>query len=184
MINFALLYLSAMDRIELKEYIVDVPDFPKKGIVFKDLSPLLASAKARTAMLNKLVSGYDASKIDVVVGIESRGFLFGMLLADALDASFVMLRKPNKLPGAIEKFTYDLEYGADTIEIQKNAIPAGSHVLLHDDVLATGGTASAAVQLIQKIGGKVVGANFVLELDFLNGRDKLDGIEISSVLHY
>ncbi|PRP65930.1 adenine phosphoribosyltransferase [Nonlabens agnitus] len=169
---------------QLKNFIKDVPDFPKAGIVFKDIAPLLASAKARKAMTAAIVSNYKNQKIDVVVGIESRGFLFGMLLAEALEASFVMLRKSNKLPGDIEKFTYDLEYGTDTIEIQTDAIPNGSHVLLHDDVLATGGTAGAAVQLIEKIGGKVISANFIMELDFLEGRKQLGDLDIYSVLHY
>ncbi|KQC33063.1 adenine phosphoribosyltransferase [Nonlabens sp. YIK11] len=173
-----------MNQQDLKEFVKDVPDFPKAGIVFKDIAPLLASAKARKAMTAAIVSNYKNQKIDVVVGIESRGFLFGMLLAEALEASFVMLRKPNKLPGDIEKYTYDLEYGTDTIEIQTDAIPNGSHVLLHDDVLATGGTAGAAVQLIEKIGGKVVSANFIMELDFLEGRKQLGDLDIYSVLHY
>jgi len=173
-----------MDIENLKSYVHDVPDFPKAGILFKDISPLLASAKARKAMLHQLSSNYNAKEIDVVVGIESRGFLFGMLLADALDASFVMLRKPNKLPGEIVKQTYDLEYGTDTVEIQKDAFKEGSRVLLHDDVLATGGTAGAAVQLIESLGGEIIGANFIIELDFLKGREKLGSATVHSVLHY
>jgi len=173
-----------MDIENLKSYVHDVPDFPKAGILFKDISPLLASAKARKAMLHQLSSNYNAKEIDVVVGIESRGFLFGMLLADALDASFVMLRKPNKLPGEIVKQTYDLEYGTDTVEIQKDAFKEGSRVLLHDDVLATGGTAGAAVQLIESLGGEIIEANFIMELDFLKGREKLGSTLVHSLLHY
>ncbi|MGJ8684065.1 MAG: adenine phosphoribosyltransferase [Nonlabens sp.] len=162
----------------------DIPDFPKKGIVFKDISPLLASAKARSITTELLVRNFRDQSIDVVVGIESRGFLFGMLLADALNAKFVMLRKPGKLPGNIVTQEYELEYGTDTLEIQEHAISAGDNVLIHDDVLATGGTAAAAADLIQKIGGKIAGFNFVIELDFLNGRENLSGFQIDSVLHY
>ncbi|WP_090754073.1 adenine phosphoribosyltransferase [Nonlabens sp. Hel1_33_55] len=173
-----------MTKQSLKELIRDVPDFPKDGIVFKDISPLLASAKARTAMTAAIVSHYKDQTIDVVVGIEARGFLFGTLIANALNASFVMLRKPGKLPGSIEKFSYDLEYGTDSIEIQKDSIPKGSKVLLHDDVLATGGTAGAAVKLINSIGGEIIGANFIMELDFLKGKEQLGELDVFSVLHY
>lgn len=162
----------------------DIPDFPKKGIVFKDIAPLLASAKARSITTELLVRDFRDQTIDVVVGIESRGFLFGMLLADALNAKFVMLRKPGKLPGALITQEYELEYGTDTLEIQENGISPGDLVLIHDDVLATGGTAAAAAQIVQKLGGKVAGFNFVLELDFLKGREKLDKFQITSVLHY
>jgi len=162
----------------------DIPDFPKKGIVFKDISPLLASAKARSITTELLVRDFRGQTIDVVVGIESRGFLFGMLLADALNAKFVMLRKPGKLPGKVITQEYALEYGTDTLEIQENSISAGDCVLIHDDVLATGGTAAAAAQIIQKAGGKVVGFNFVIELDFLKGRDKIKEFTTTSVLHY
>lgn len=173
-----------MDKNELREFIKDVPNFPKEGIVFKDLSPLLASAKARKAMLSQLTANLDASQIDVVVGIESRGFLFGPLLANVLDASFVMLRKPKKLPGEVVSFTYDLEYGTDTIEIKKDAIIPGNGVLLHDDVLATGGTAGAAIQLIHSLGGNIKAVNFLIELDFLKGREKLGDVVVDSILHY
>ncbi|WP_438962114.1 adenine phosphoribosyltransferase [Nonlabens sp.] len=162
----------------------DIPDFPKKGIVFKDISPLLASAKARSITTELLVRDFRAQTIDVVVGIESRGFLFGMLLADALQAKFVMLRKPGKLPGKLATQEYDLEYGTDTLEVQESAISPGDNVLIHDDVLATGGTAFAAAQLVEKIGGTVAGFNFVIELDFLKGRDLLNKYPITSVLHY
>ncbi|WP_194851998.1 adenine phosphoribosyltransferase [Nonlabens antarcticus] len=173
-----------MNDIDLNNYVQDIPDFPKKGILFKDISPILASAKARKHAVSLLALKYKNQKIDVVVGIEARGFLFGTLLADALNASFVMCRKPGKLPGKLEKVIYDLEYGSDSIEMQKNAFSKGSNVLLHDDVLATGGTAAAAIQLIDKVGGKLVGANFILEIDFLEGRKKLGNLKIESLLHY
>lgn len=173
-----------MNNKFIASHIHDIPDFPTKGIIFKDIAPLLASAKARSITTESLVRDFRDQTIDVVVGIESRGFLFGMLLADALNAKFVMLRKPGKLPGNIITQQYELEYGTDTLELQQNAITAGDNVLIHDDVLATGGTAAAATQLIQKIGGKVAGCNFVIELDFLNGREKLKEFSISSVLHY
>jgi adenine phosphoribosyltransferase len=173
-----------MDIQELKSYIKDIPNFPKDGILFKDISPILASAKARKAAVKLLASNYNAEDVDVVVGIEARGFLFGTLLADALNASFVMCRKPGKLPGELEQVEYDLEYGTDSIEIQKDAFAKGSNVLIHDDVLATGGTASAAVELIQKIGGNVIGASFLMELDFLKGRQRLSNAQIFSLLNY
>lgn len=173
-----------MNNEFIASHIHDILDFPKKGVVFKDLSPLLASAKARSITTELLVRSFRDQTIDVVVGIESRGFLFGMLIADALNAKFVMLRKPGKLPGKIISQEYALEYGTDTLEIQEEAITAGDSVLIHDDVLATGGTAIAAAQLVQNAGGKVAGFNFVLELDFLKGRDKLTDYQLTSVLHY
>ena len=173
-----------MNIEQLKTYVHDIPDFPKEGIIFKDISPLLASAKARTLATQLLVQPFSGKKIDYVVGMEARGFLFGPLLADALDAGFVMVRKPDKLPGSLVRQEYQLEYGTDTIEMQLSAIPKGSHVLIHDDVLATGGTAGATAQLIEKAGGMIVGASFLIELDFLNGREKLEGIDTHAVLHY
>lgn len=173
-----------MNNDFLSSHIHDIPDFPKKGIIFKDISPLLASAKARSITTELLVRDFRDRSIDVVVGIESRGFLFGIPLADALQAKFVMLRKPGKLPGKLATQEYELEYGIDTLEIQENAIKVGDNVLIHDDVLATGGTAAAAADLVEKIGGTVAGFNFVVELDFLKGRDKLNQYNITSVLHY
>jgi len=173
-----------MNTEELKPFITDIPNFPKDGILFKDISPLLASAKARKQVTAMLASNFMDKEIDVVVGMESRGFLFGMLLADLLDASFVMLRKPGKLPGNLITQEYDLEYGTDRIEMQENSIKSNSRVLIHDDVLATGGTAAAALKLLQKAEAKVVGASFLIELDFLKGRKLLDGIPIHTVLHY
>lgn len=168
----------------LEKHIHDIPDFPKPGIVFKDISPLLASQEARIKMTESLIKNYRDFNINTVVGIESRGFLFGMLIANALNAKFVMVRKPGKLPGEILKQQYELEYGTDTIEIQKNAILPTDNVLIHDDVLATGGTAAAAYSLISKIGAQIAGYSFIIELDFLKGREKLPDSKIDSVLHY
>ncbi len=177
-------YLSQMNEIDLKAYVRDVPYFPKQGIIFKDLSPLLASAKARKAAVERLAKNYQHVNVDVVVGIEARGFLFGTLLAEALGASFVMCRKQGKLPGDLRAVTYDLEYGTDTVEMQIDAFSSGSSVLLHDDVLATGGTAAAAIELIESMGGNLIGVNFILELDFLKGRTKLAGRNLYSLINY
>lgn len=173
-----------MNDLLLSSYIKDIPDFPKPGIIFKDISPLLASQKAREIMTQKLIEPYKNKQIDVVVGIESRGFLFGMLMADALDAKFVMMRKPGKLPGDIISEEYQLEYGSDTLEIQKQSIQKNDNVLIHDDVLATGGTAAAAFSLIRKTGAQVLGYSFMIEIDFLNGRKTLPKIPVSSILNY
>jgi len=173
-----------MDTENLKSYVHDIPNFPKEGIVFKDIAPLLASAKARKAATKLLAKPFVNQQVDFVVGMEARGFLFGTLLADALGAGFVMVRKPNKLPGSLVRQEYQLEYGTDTIEMQLSAIPSGATVLIHDDVLATGGTAAATAQLIKKAGGKIIGASFLIELDFLNGRTALNGIDTHAVLHF
>ena len=168
----------------LEKHIQDVPDFPKPGIIFKDISPLLASHEARNKMTETLVAHYRDKNIDVVVGIESRGFLFGMLLANALNAKFVMIRKPGKLPGDLIEQSYQLEYGTDTIEIQQDAVNPNDRVLIHDDVLATGGTAAAAHSLLSKMDAQIIGYSFIIELDFLAGREKLPSSEIHSALHY
>ncbi|MGB5983399.1 MAG: adenine phosphoribosyltransferase [Nonlabens sp.] len=173
-----------MDANDLKNHVRDVVDFPKPGIVFKDISGLLAFAKARTATTSLLVQAFLNDEIDAVVGIEARGFLWGTLMAQELDTKFVMMRKPGKLPGATISQSYDLEYGTDQLELQEDAIKSGSRVLIHDDVLATGGTAAAAAKLVEKAGGAVLGFSFVMELEFLNGRDKFKGYKVSSVLSY
>lgn len=173
-----------MQPAELKTYIHDIPDFPKAGVVFKDISPLLASAKARTAATQLLANPFLNERIDIVLGIESRGFLFGLPLANLLNAQFVMLRKLGKLPGTIISQEYALEYGTDTLELQATAINAGDRVLIHDDVLATGGTAAAAIALVEKCGGIVVATSFLLELDFLNGRANCSNSQVHAVLNY
>lgn len=170
--------------MDLKNYITSIRDFPKKGVSFRDISPLLADYEARKTAVDELVSGLDPSEIDVVVGIESRGFLLGMLMADRLKARFVMVRKPGKLPGKLATMPYELEYGMDTLEVQTQAIEKGSRVLLHDDVLATGGTARAAAKLIDKIGAEVVMIRFLIELKQLNGADRLKGYPYQSVIKF
>ena len=168
----------------LADFIRDVPDFPKKGIIFKDITTLLKNPEALKKTSSIL---YDLAKdkgITKVAGIESRGFIFGGLLAEKLNAGFVLIRKPNKLPAEKISETYALEYGTDTIEIHKDAIIPGDKVLLHDDLLATGGTAQAAVKLIEKLGGEVVQISFLIELVFLNGRELLKEYEIQSLIRY
>jgi adenine phosphoribosyltransferase len=169
---------------DLKQYIRDVPDFPKKGIIFKDITTLLKNPVALKLTLDILYDKVKNLKIDKVVGIEARGFIFGALLAEKLNAGFVPLRKPGKLPAPVFKQTYDLEYGTDTIEIHKDAISKGDRVLLHDDLLATGGTAKAACDLIEKIGGTVIQTLFIMELAFLNGREKLKDYKVDSLINY
>ncbi|PHQ29556.1 MAG: adenine phosphoribosyltransferase [Leeuwenhoekiella sp.] len=169
--------------MDLKNYISDVPDFPKEGIIFKDISPLLASPEATGHALELLSKGLHDIKATKVVGIESRGFLFGTLLAQQLGLGFVPVRKPGKLPGNVLRESYALEYGTDHIEIQADRIKQGELVIVHDDILATGGTASAACRLIERCGGKVVQCNFLMELGFLNGREKLKNYALHSLMH-
>ncbi len=170
--------------MDFKKYIRDINDFPKQGIVFKDITPLLKEAYALEKAADYLCNLVNDKKIDKVVGLESRGFFFAPLLAIKLNAGFIPIRKPGKLPYAVECVTYDLEYGMDTLEIHKDSIVPGERILLHDDVLATGGTAKAACELITRLGGEIVQCNFLIELDFLKGRDKLKAYEIASLLHY
>lgn len=173
-----------MTQQALEKFVRDIPDFPKKGILFKDLTPLLQDPEAfRTAgeCLFELAKKY---KIDKVVGIESRGFLFGSLLASRLGAGFVPVRKPGKLPHATLSESYELEYGTDSLEIHRDAIRPGEHVLLHDDLLATGGTAAAACKLIEKLQGNIVQVSFLLELSFLKGRERLTGYPVNALITY
>jgi len=169
---------------DLKQYIRDVPDFPKKGIIFKDITTLLKNPVALKLTLDTLCDRIKDMKIDKVVGIEARGFIFGAMLAEKLNAGFIPLRKPGKLPAEVFKQTYKLEYGTDTIEIHKDAISKGDRILLHDDLLATGGTAKAACELIEKIGGTVVETLFIIELSFLGGREKLKNYKVDSLINY
>lgn len=171
---------------QLKSVIRDIHDFPKLGIVFKDITPVLKDAKLCDAITADIVAHYSNVKIDAVAGIESRGFLFGMLIANALNVPFIPIRKKGKLPAKVVAQSYDLEYGSATIEIHEDAFAAGSHILLHDDLLATGGSAQAACDLIEKIGGKIAGINFLVSLDFLDGTAKLSkfNTDIYSVVHY
>jgi len=170
--------------INLEDYIRDIENFPKEGVLFKDITPLLANKKASEACLKKLVDLVGDRKIDKVVGIESRGFFFGTLLAQQLNAGFVPVRKPGKLPFSTLKEPYSLEYGIDTLEIHEDSIEKGERILIHDDVLATGGTARAVCNLVEKLGGEIVQCNFIMVLDFLKGKEKLKKHEVASVLHY
>ncbi|WP_461304345.1 adenine phosphoribosyltransferase [Aureisphaera sp.] len=170
--------------MDLEDYIRIIPDFPKPGVVFKDITPLLGNVEASTACLEQLVALTNGRTIDKVVGVESRGFFFGMLLAQRLGAGFVPVRKPGKLPGATLKEPYELEYGWDVLEIHEDAISKGDKILIHDDVLATGGTAKATCKLVEKLGGDIVQCNFVMELNFLDGKDRLKKYEVASVLQY
>ena len=169
---------------DLKKHIRSIKDFPKKGIMFRDITTLLKEPKAFNKALDELMLFTDQVKIDKVVGIESRGFIFGSLLAQKLNVGFIPARKPGKLPAETESATYQLEYGEDKIEMHKDAINPGDKVLLHDDLLATGGTAEAVVKLIEKLGGEVVQISFLIELTFLNGRNKFDGYDIKSLIMY
>ncbi len=169
---------------ELKSKIRDVPDFPKPGIVFKDLTPLLSDVKSFQKIIDFFAKRYSEKAVDTIVGIESRGFIFGAPLAYRIDASFVPVRKKGKLPYKTTAVTYDLEYGTDTLEIHEDAIHPGSRVLVVDDLLATGGTCAATCQLVEKSGGSVVECAFVVELNFLLGRNKLKGREIFSLIQF
>jgi len=170
--------------MDLKKLIRDVPNFPIKGIIFKDITPLLKDPKGYSETLDKL---YNLSKnmgITKVIGIESRGFIFGGALAEKLGAGFVPIRKPGKLPSETVTESYELEYGIDSIEIHKDALEHGDKVLLHDDLLATGGTMEAACKLVEKLGAEIVQISFLINLTFLNGKDKLKQYDIRSLIEY
>lgn len=162
----------------------DVPDFPKKGIVFKDLTPLLQDAKAYGATIDRLAEAVQGHAFDLVCGIESRGFLFGATLAKTLGKGFIPVRKPGKLPWKTAAESYELEYGTDTIEIHTDAASGGKRVLMVDDLLATGGTMGAAVKLVRKVGGTPVACAFVIELAFLKGRAKLGDLPVHALIQY
>ena len=169
---------------EIASCIRDVPDFPKKGIVFKDITPVLSDINLFRKSIDLMVQPFNEDKIDVVVGIESRGFIFGTPIADMLNASFVPVRKPGKLPWNTEKVKYELEYGTDTLEIHTDAIKEGQNILIVDDLLATGGTAEAACKLVSKIKGTIKGLAVLVELEFLNGREKLNPYNVHSIVKY
>lgn len=169
---------------QVKGKIRAVKDFPKEGILFRDITTALKDAETLKIMIDYLCEQFKDTKIDYIAGIESRGFIFGMPMAYKLNAGFVPVRKPKKLPAETLSQSYNLEYGQDTIEIHKDAIPAGANVLIVDDLLATGGTAEAACKLIKQTGGNLVGIAFLIELEALNGRAKLDADKIVSMLKY
>lgn len=173
-----------MNTDALKAMIKDVPDFPKKGIMFKDITPLLADPKGFDAVIEGLIAPFKDKGVEIVAGVESRGFLLAPAMAARLGAGIVPLRKKGKLPRAVKSASYALEYGTDCIEAHADAFSKHSKVLLVDDVLATGGTAAAAISLIEALGGQLVGTTFLIELSFLNGRQKLAGRGVHSLLMY
>jgi adenine phosphoribosyltransferase len=175
---------AIVDCDSLKKLIREVPDFPKKGILFYDITTLLKDKIGFAKLIDSMGQCYIGRRVDLVLGIEARGFIFGPALAYRLNAGFVPVRKPKKLPAATAKWTYELEYGSDTLEIHQDAIQPGNSVIIVDDLLATGGTAKATTQLVESLGGKVASLAFVVELDFLKGREKLAGYEVMSLLHY
>ena len=173
-----------MSSKDIENAIRDIPDFPKKGIIFKDITPVLSDIDLLRKSIDMMVKPYMKQKIDVVVGIESRGFIFGTPIADKLDASFVLVRKPGKLPYKKEKVSYELEYGTDALEIHKDSIKEGQNVLIVDDLLATGGTAEATCNLISKLKGNISGFVVLIELEFLEGRKKLNQYNVHSIVKY
>jgi len=170
--------------MDLKNYFRIVPDFPKKGINFIDITTLLKNKIALDEAINQLYSRVSDLKVDKVVSIEARGFIFGSLLAHKLNAGFVPVRKPGKLPAEKISESYSLEYGTDTLEIHKDAIQPGEKILIHDDLLATGGTVEAVCRMVEKLGGEIVGILFLVELSFLNGREKLNKYNVQSIVKF
>ena len=173
-----------MSALDLTTKVRDVPDFPKAGIVFKDMMPLVADREYFRETIDRLAEWAGPREPDVILGAEARGFIFGGALAYTLGCGFVPARKPGKLPWSTVEATYELEYGTDTLEIHTDALGEGSRVIVLDDVLATGGTAQAKIDLVEQLGGTVVGALFVIELAFLHGRDKLDGYDVHALIAY
>jgi adenine phosphoribosyltransferase len=170
--------------MDLKTLIREIPDFPKPGINFKDITTLLKEGPAFRQVIEMMADYFAAQQPEVIVGAESRGFLLGAPLAYKLGCGFVLVRKPGKLPAPVERVTYDLEYGQDALEIHRDAIAQGQKVLVVDDLLATGGTIAATVELIKRLGGRIVGCAFMIELDALKGRERLAGYDVLSLIHY
>lgn len=170
--------------MDFRPYIRDIPDWPKPGVIFKDITPLLRDKEAFRAAIDALADHYRSANIDLVVSVEARGFIFGGALAYTLGAGFVPARKPGKLPWMKIKVEYSLEYGTDAIEMHQDAITKGQRVLVFDDVLATGGTIAATIQLVNALGGIVVGSAFLIDLTFLHGADRLKGYEVFSLVQY
>lgn len=170
--------------MDLKEYIASIEGFPKEGIIFRDVTPLLANADAFRYACDQMIAFAKQLKADVIVGPESRGFMFGAPIAYALGIGFVPVRKPGKLPRATIECSYDLEYGSNTLEMHIDSIRPGQRVVIVDDLLATGGTVDATVKMIKKLGGEPVGCAFIVELEDLHGRELLDGMEVLSLLTY
>ena len=175
---------SGLNSDQLKKLIREIPDFPKKGILFYDITTLLKDKSGYAALIDQLAEHYIGKQVDVILGMEARGFIFGPALAYRLNAGFVPVRKPGKLPAATARVEYDLEYGSNALEVHKDAIEKGQRVLIVDDLLATGGTAQATAKLATTLGAQIAGLGFVVELDFLKGRDKLKSYDVFSLLHY
>jgi len=175
---------SGLNSDQLKKLIREIPDFPKKGILFYDITTLLKDKSGYAALIDQLAEHYIGKQVDLILGMEARGFIFGPALAYRLNAGFVPVRKPGKLPAATARVEYDLEYGSNALEVHKDAIEKGQRVLIVDDLLATGGTAQATAQLATALGAQIAGLGFVVELDFLKGRDKLKTYDVFSLLHY
>jgi adenine phosphoribosyltransferase len=175
---------STLTTDQLKQMIREVPDFPKPGILFYDITTLLKDKIGFATLIDKFSQHYISQKVDLVLGMEARGFIFAPALAYRLNAGFVPVRKPGKLPAKTVKYDYALEYGTNSLEIHKDAIQKGQRVLIVDDLLATGGTAEATVELASSLGAEIAGLGFVVELDFLNGRQKLKNYDVMSLLHY
>jgi len=176
--------VTAVEVDRLKKLIREVPDFPKKGILFYDITTLLKDKTGLATLIDKLSEHYISQDIDLVLGMEARGFIFAPALAYRLNAGFVPVRKPGKLPAECVRYDYTLEYGTNTLEVHKDAIQKGQRVLIVDDLLATGGTAEATAKLAESLGAKIAGLGFVVELTFLNGRDKLKNYDVMSLLRY
>jgi adenine phosphoribosyltransferase len=176
--------MKAVNVEELKKLVRTVQDFPKPGILFYDITTLLKDRTGFAQLIDALAAHFMDRKVDLVLGIEARGFIFGPALAYRLNAGFVPVRKPNKLPAPVARVTYDLEYGTDTLEIHMDAIKPGQNVVLVDDLLATGGTMEATVKLVNQLGGKIAGLAFAVELDFLKGRNRFPEYDVFSLLHY
>ena len=172
-----------MDENQLRQHIRDIQDFPQPGIMFRDITPLLADAAAFRSVIDTLAAPFK-DRVDVVVAVESRGFIFGAPLAYTLGTGLVPVRKHGKLPWETVEATYELEYGTDSLQVHADALGRGSRVIVHDDVLATGGTAKAKTELVEQLGGEVVGVLFVIELEFLHGRDRLNGYDVQSLITY
>jgi adenine phosphoribosyltransferase len=175
---------SPLNCEPLKHLIRTVPDFPKPGILFYDITTLLKDKNGFAQLIDCFAAYYIGKEIDLVLGIEARGFIFGPALAYRLNAGFVPVRKPKKLPAPVARVNYDLEYGTDSLEIHLDAIQPGQRVIIVDDLLATGGTMQATVKLVRQLGGEIAGIGFAIELDFLKGRSKFEGYDVLSLLHY
>jgi adenine phosphoribosyltransferase len=175
---------SVPESIQLEDWIRDIPDFPQKGILFKDITPLLQDKAAFHAAMDRLAAHYAGAGIEAVIGVESRGFIFGAVLAYLLNCGFVPVRKFGKLPYQTVTVEYELEYGTNIVEIHTDAIKPGQRVLIVDDLLATGGTVSAAMELVEKLGGHIAGIAFLVELTFLRGREQLKGHDVFALIKY